>query len=95
MVKFARLASAPQGFAGSDPGHKHGPAHQAMLRRGTTLHNQRLLQLEYTTMYWGAFERRRKIKDRPQLLAQKPIFEKEKTHRMNNTRKKPTEKYEF
>ena len=32
VVKFTRCASAALGFAGSDPGHGHGTAHQAMLR---------------------------------------------------------------
>ena len=32
VVKFMHSTSAAQGFAGSDPGRRHGPAHQAMLR---------------------------------------------------------------
>ena len=36
VVKFARSASAAQGFAGSDPGCEHGAAHQAMLRQRPT-----------------------------------------------------------
>ena len=36
-------------------------------------------QLEYTTMYWGALVRRRKKKkDWQQMLAQVPIFKKQK-----------------
>ena len=31
VVKFAHSASAAWGFAGSDPGHGHGTAHQAVL----------------------------------------------------------------
>ena len=53
VVKFTRSTVAAQGFAGSDPGRGHGTAHQAMLRWRPTCHNQRDLQLEYTTMYWG------------------------------------------
>ena len=35
-VKFMHSALAAQGFAGLDPGHGHGAAHQAMLRRCPT-----------------------------------------------------------
>ena len=38
-VKFVRSASAAQGFTGSDPGHGHGTARQAMLRQHPTCHN--------------------------------------------------------
>ena len=51
VVKFPRSASAAQGFTGLDPGHGHGITHQAMLRWHLTQHNQRDVQLEYTTMY--------------------------------------------
>ena len=36
VVKFARSASVAQDFAGLDPGHRHGTAHQAMLRQRPT-----------------------------------------------------------
>ena len=39
VVKFAYSASAAQGFAGSNPAHGHGTAHQAMLRQRPTSHN--------------------------------------------------------
>ena len=54
MVKFARSASAAQGFTGSDTG-RGGPntTHQDMLRQCPMHHNQKDLQLEYTTMSWG------------------------------------------
>ena len=55
-------ASAAQGFAGSDPGRRHGAAHQATMRRHPTCHNQRHSQLESTTIYLGALGRRRKKK---------------------------------
>ena len=64
VVKFACSASAAQGFAGLDPGRGHGTAHQAMLRWRPTCHNQKNLQLEYTTRYWGALGRRRRKKKR-------------------------------
>uniref|UniRef100_F6PV72 C2H2-type domain-containing protein n=1 Tax=Equus caballus TaxID=9796 RepID=F6PV72_HORSE len=51
VVKFAHSSSVAQGFAGSDPGRRRGTAHQAMLRRRPTCHNQKDLQLEYTTIY--------------------------------------------
>ena len=60
VAKFAHSASAAQGFEGSDPGCGHGTAHQAMLRWHPTCHNQKDLQLEYTTMYRGPLGRRRK-----------------------------------
>ena len=39
VVKFARSATAAQGFSGSDPGHRHGTAHQATLRWHPTYYN--------------------------------------------------------
>ena len=39
VVKFVHSALAAQDFASSDPGHGHGIAHQAMLRRHPTCHN--------------------------------------------------------
>ena len=35
MVKFMCSTLVAEGSTGSDPGHKHGTAHQDMLRRGT------------------------------------------------------------
>ena len=72
MVTFVLFTSGPWGFTGLDPGLRRGTAHQAMLRWRPIYHNQRDLQLEYTTMYWGALERIRKnkIKDWQQMLAQ-------------------------
>ena len=55
-----RSALVAQGFAGSDPGCGPSTAHQAMLRRRPTQQSQKDLQLEYTAMYWGALERRKK-----------------------------------
>ena len=55
VVKFLGAASVAQGFAGSDLGDGPSTTHQAMLRRRPTCHNQKDLQLEYTTMYWGGF----------------------------------------
>ena len=69
MVKFVRSAWA-EGFASLDPGCRHGTAHQAMLRQRPTQHNQKDLQLEYTTMYWGTLGRRKIKEDRQQMLAQ-------------------------
>ena len=37
-------------------------AYWAMLRQCSTQHNQKVLQLEYITMYWGALGRGRKKK---------------------------------
>ena len=60
----ARSALVAQGFAGSDPGHRPSIPYQAILRQHPTKRNQNDLQLEYTTMYWGALGRRRKKKGR-------------------------------
>ena len=39
VVEFTCSASAAQGFAGSDPGCRHGTTHQAMLRQHPACHN--------------------------------------------------------
>ena len=41
VVKCAHQAAEVQGFAGSDPGRRHGTAHRAMLRQRPTCHNQK------------------------------------------------------
>ncbi|XP_070123667.1 TM2 domain-containing protein 1 isoform X6 [Equus caballus] len=63
-LKFACSALVAQGFAGLDPGRGHGTTHQAVPRWHPTLHNQKDLQLEYTTMYWGDLGRRRKKREK-------------------------------
>ena len=80
MIEFAHSALAARGFASSDPGRRHGTAHQAMLRRHPTQQRQKDLQLEYTTMYWGVFgeKKGKKKEDWQQMLAQVPIFKKKK-----------------
>ena len=55
VVKLVHSSEVAQGFAGSDPGHRHDTAHQAVLRQRPIGHNERHSQLEYTTMYWGDF----------------------------------------
>ena len=55
VVKFGHSASAAQGFAGLDPGCRHGTAHQAMLRQHPACHNQKDLQL-CTGGIWGEEE---------------------------------------
>ena len=62
VVKFARSTSVAQGFAGSDPGRRHGTTHQATLRRRPTLHNQKHSQLEYTNNVMGDFGEKKKMK---------------------------------
>ena len=61
---FVCSAWVAWGFISSDPGHRPSTAHQAMLRQRPTCHNQKDLQLEYTTAYWGALGRRRRKKRR-------------------------------
>ena len=60
MAKWLSSHTLLQGFAGLDPGCGHGTAHGAMLRRHPTQHNQKDVQLEYTTIYWGTLGRRGK-----------------------------------
>ena len=62
VAKFMHSTSAAQSFTCSHPGCGHGTAHQVMLRWRPTQHNQKDLQLEYTSMYWGALGKRRKKK---------------------------------
>ena len=61
VVKFVRSTSAAQGFAGSNPGLGPGTSHQAMRRQCPTQQSQTDLQLEYTTMYFGEKEKRRRL----------------------------------
>ena len=81
VVKFACSASAAQGFTGSDPEHRPGTTHQALLKQRPTQHSQQHSQLEYTSVYWGTLGRRRregkkKKEDQQQMLAQVPILKK-------------------
>ena len=63
VVKFVCSTLVAQGFTCSEPGRGRGTTHQAMLRLCPTCHNQKDLQLEYITMYWGALGKRRKKED--------------------------------
>ena len=71
MVKFARSTLAAQGFACLDRGREHGTAHQAMLRRRPTQHNQKDLQLEHTTMYLGLWEEEEEKKKKKKIRMKK------------------------
>ena len=51
---------AAQCFVGSNPGHGHGTAHRATLRRRPHATTRRTHNEEYTTMYWRALGRKRK-----------------------------------
>ena len=82
-IKFAGSTSAAQGFASSDPGCRHGTTHQAILRWLPTQHNQKDLELEYTTIYWGILGRRKRKKDWQQMLAQVPILKTNAQHCLN------------
>ena len=62
VVKFARSSLAAQGFTGSDPGHGHGTAHQAILRQHPTRHKWKDLQLKTYNYIGGALGRKRKNK---------------------------------
>ena len=65
-------------LASLDPGQGHSTIRWAVLGQRPTQHNQRDLQLEYTTVYWGEFGSRNKKEDWQQLLAPVPIFKKKK-----------------
>ena len=62
VVKFMCSASAAQGFACSDPGHRLGTANQAMLRWHPTCHNYKDPQLVYNYVLGGFGEKKRKEK---------------------------------
>ena len=64
MVEFTHSTLVARGFVGLDPGCRRDTAHQAMLGQRPTEHNQKDLQLGYTTMHWGALGRRRRKRRR-------------------------------
>ena len=64
MVKFVHSTLAAQGFAGSDPGCRHGTAHKDMLRQHATCHNENEAQLKHITMYWEDLVRKSRGKKR-------------------------------
>ena len=80
VVKFVCSAAAAQGFAGSDPGHKHGTARQATLRQHPTCHKQKEPELKNIQLctggIWGEKAEKKKKEDQQQLLDQVPIFKK-------------------
>ena len=70
VVKFEQCASVAQGFTGSDPGHRHGTTHHAMLRQHPTeqtkkTYNQSIQLCTGGGGLWGEEEekRRRLAKD--------------------------------
>ena len=80
MGKFARPASAAQGFAGSDPGHGHGTAHQAMPRWVSHIAQAEGPATKICNYLLGGFgekKKKKKQEDWQQLLAQVPIFKKQ------------------
>ena len=86
VVKCAYSASVAQCFDCLDPECGRDTTSQAMLRQHPTQHNQKDLQLEYTTMYWGALGRRRRKKrkkDWQQLLALGQSLKKNCLHLTN------------
>ena len=61
--EFVHSASEAQGFTGSDPGRRHGTAHQATLRQHPTCHNQKDPQRRIYKYVLGGFgEKKEKIK---------------------------------
>ena len=92
MVKLVHSASVAQGFTGLDPGLAPSTAHQVMLRWYPTQHNWKDLQLQYTTMYWGGFGKKKKEREKEEdwqlLLAQVPIFKKKKIRKTFQIKKK-------
>ena len=75
MVKFVHCASAAQGFAGLDPGHRHGTGHWAILRQP-----EGPAARIYSCVLGGFGEKKKKKgeeeEDWQQKLAQVPIFKK-------------------
>ena len=70
-----------QGFAGSDPGHGRGIAHQGTLRWHPTCHNYEDPQQKIYIYELGGFgekKQKKKEDDWQQLLAQVPILKKQK-----------------
>src|SRR3712207_2842374 len=87
LVKFTCSASAAQGFTGLHPGHGTSTVHQAMLGQHPTWQSQKDLQLEYTTMYWGVGEKKKK--KHKEGWQQMPIKERQKERKSyNNPNKK-------
>ena len=81
MVKFTRCAAAAEGFAGLDPGRRHGTARQTTLRWRPTCHNYRDSQLKVCNYVLGGFGEKKaekKKEDCQQMLAQVLIFKKNK-----------------
>ena len=98
VVKFMHSTLVVQGFTSSDPGCRHGTAHQAVLRWRPTCHNQKDLQLEYTTMYWGALgtrrrRRRRRKRRLPTDVSSGANLEKRNSFQSIRKRDNPTEKW--
>ena len=67
VVKFACSTPVAQVFTGSNPGRRHGTAHQAMLRRRPTSYMPQLegsKTKKYVTMYGGDLGRKKAEKKR-------------------------------
>ena len=79
VVKFTCSASVAQGFAGSDPGLRHGTIHQATLRQHPTCHNYKSPQLKIYNYVLGGFGRKRKNKKK--ILKKKCLVDK---HRLKS-----------
>ena len=63
MAEWLRLHTplqAAQCFISSNPGRGHGMAHQNHAEVASHMPQVEGPQLKYTTMYWGAMERKRK-----------------------------------
>ena len=77
MVQFACSASVAQGFTSSDPGHGHGHAEAASHIAQPEGPTTRI----YNCVLGGLGEKKKKKKEKKdwqQMVAQVPIFKKEK-----------------
>ena len=88
MVKFVHSTLGAQGFAGSDPGRRHGTAHQATLEAASHMPQpEELITRIYNYVpgrIWG--EEEKKKEHWKQMLAQVPIF-KNKNKNVPHTHK--------
>ena len=75
IISFVHSTLVTRGLASLDPGARPSMAHQAMLRQRPIQQSQKDLQLQYTTMYWGALGRKRK-KSLAADVRSAPVFKK-------------------
>ena len=88
VVKLPRWASVARGFSGSDPGYRHGIAHQAMLMSHTG-HPEALTTRIYNYVLRGFGEKKKRKEDWQQMLAEVLILKKKERNAYKSLCKKP------